>query len=266
MKLSNNDILQLNATILVGLLIFLTFQSFVSTIYDEQFNIILSDTRHLSVERKIAENYLTLNCQPFQDNNVKLLYNDTLKSSVLVYSVNILIDKNYSHPYMQGMSTYTGDVPSTCAEWQYKLYKIHFERYANEQWVNDLNVVFTSDDENIADELWVNDLNVFVVPGRSADFDQYFSTIIFFSTGAQIISVLITVIMIVPFTLSAIVIVFNSIYRSNKTEPSKWAGKLVIVGLVSMIVGFSLLILIVTCATFPHLNCFNVSDYFQPHH
>lgn len=58
MRLNNSDILQLDATILVGLLIFLTFRSFVSSAYDDQHPEMISEDKKLSIERDRVENYL----------------------------------------------------------------------------------------------------------------------------------------------------------------------------------------------------------------
>jgi len=244
MKLSSSNILQLDATILVGLLIFLTFQSFVSSTYDEQHNAMISENKQLSIERVMVEDYLKRICL-LSDANIGSLYNTS--NGDIDYSAGYLINDTYKHEYMQDMAYYSADKPSNCQEMKYKLYEIHFERDANEQWVEDLNVYFLNEKD-------------------SATFDEFFSTVVFFSTGAKMMSVLMTVIMIVPFSLSAIIIVFDSIYRTNKTETSDWAGKLVIIGFAAMIAGFSILMLFVTCATFPSLDCFNQSEFLKlPH-
>ena len=244
MKLSNAQILQIDASILIGLLIFLTFQSFVSTTYDEQFNVILAETRKISIERDLAEDYLLRNCSPFQEKGIESLYNAT--SHDILYSAEVLRDRVHHHPYLQEMSSFDSDVPSNCKEWQYRLYEIHLQRYATEQWLNDLNVTFNKE--------------------SSPTFNQFFSTVAFFSTGAKMMSVLITVIMIIPFALSAIIIVSDSIYKKEETNESDLPKKLVIAGFVAMIVGFSFLMVIVTCGTFPALNCFNVGNLFQQPH
>ena len=231
MALTRSEVIQIDATVIIGLLVLMAFQTTVPPTYSQQYSEVLSEYRGIHQEHGRLVDLLLQYCNLSDEYEISKDYH--------IYPVNFL-----------GVSIFSVDDPyfdtidldnlenSQCEQWKLEFHQVLVERDGIKEWVTALGI-----------------------PGL-VDFSDAFDQLTMFTIGGGLMVNVINLFLIIPFSTSAVVEAIRS-STGQRTDDASRAGKgLMTVGFVSLIVGFVLIIGILICGVFPLQFCLDLVHTF----
>ena len=227
----------------------MAFQTTVPPTYSQQYGEILSEYRGIHQEHGRLVDLLDQYCNLLDEYVVsKDWLNETRKQNGFVDEYVISKDSDmYPHDFL-GLSIFSVDSPyfdtidldnlenSQCEQWKLEFHQVLVKRDGIKEWVETMPML------------------------GKLDYDDAFRQLTVFDIGGGLMVNLINLFLIFPFSASAVVEAIRS-STGQKTDDASRAGKgLMTVGFVSLIVGFILIIGILTCGIFPSEFCLDRID------
>ena len=209
--LSNFELLEVNATIIVGLVLLFTFQSF-SSILPPDYNSYFEDLSAAYGEYYKIEGVLD-ECLQVKG-NPELVQNDLM---------GIFLDKQNMDEYMPYHEEYAKMLVSDFENKCNGLFHDYASAYQNITGLLDYGNI----KGYIPDYIFESESGIFA--GQLPDVP---------TTSANVLVVLTTIVMIMPFTISSIVAIQHASKTKLKDESSKVALRILLVGFIVMTSGF----------------------------
>ena len=189
MSFSSSEVVQINATVIIGLLILLSFQSF-GTIVDKTVDHFYIEFEELLLEIEKLDNLVT-NCE---------------------------------NPDEQQFDYWKFVSEDDCSMWGKDLVESQAKM----------------------ESLWA-----FLVEKDLADEDGGYSSLLILSIAGMVFVNIINLVMIIPFAISSIIEIRNSIIGANEqNNASKKSVKIMLIGFVILILGIMMISIMMSCSAF----------------
>jgi len=232
------DVLIVDATVIIGLLILLTFQSISSSFIETEISAMHGDWREAASDVRASELFL-------QDCNWLKTDSEEYAKSMEMW----LIDPNTEESTIDFTPEMKKMFLEECKETVVKINQLHHELWAIEEQNFDKGYLSQFEGQK--------ELNI--LNGDSYDYDlwdtteesSYFKTIV---TGPLWVNVA-NVLMIIPFTVSAVIASFNAFRKNEDTNKASRISVFAMgIGFASMIVGFIAILLAIGVVYRPYIN------------
>lgn len=246
MPMSRSEVIQIDATVIVGLLVLMAFQTAVPPTYSQQYNEVLTQLRETSIEQGRLVDLLDRHCDLFKEYDG--LSEDTKNYEQYPYPENFLSIQPFSFSDKYFNNNNQDDVKnSSCEQWKLEFHQVLLKRDGIRNWVDALGLT------------------------EEIEYEKGFTQMTYYAVGGGLMINTINLLLIFPFAASAVIAAVQSSSKkvgkdnvSQSDNSSRLAKKLMTIGFGSLIIGFIIILVILACGIFPNEHCVNIIEPIMP--